>query len=62
MRFCTVKEADGTAERSLCQLCGNTIYRGESYYRLNGQSFCTDCLEAFAQAYFAPYLSTHEEE
>lgn len=62
MRFCTVKEADGSAERCLCQLCGDTIYRGEAHYRLNGQIFCTACLEAFAQQYFAPYLATHEEE
>ena len=62
MRFCTVREADGAAERCICALCGDTVYRGEDYYRINGQSFCTGCLEDFARAYFAPYLSNHEEE
>ena len=39
MRFCAVREADGTAERCSCDLCGDTVYRGEDYYRINGQSF-----------------------
>ena len=31
-----------------CHLCGDAIYRGEEYYRINGESICCACLECFA--------------
>ena len=62
MRFCTVKEADGSAAAQECSLCGDTIYRGEDYYQVNGQVVCTGCLTEFAEGYFAPFLWTGGED
>lgn len=62
MRFCTVKEADGSAAAQECSLCGDTIYRGEDYYQVNGQVVCTGCLTEFAEGYFAPFLCTGGED
>ncbi|MBE6918725.1 MAG: hypothetical protein E7469_03450 [Ruminococcaceae bacterium] len=56
MRFAMIHEADGSAVRQQCSLCGDAIYVGEDYYQVNGQVFCESCLEDYARAYFAPFL------
>lgn len=48
MRFCAVREDDGAVQAAECHLCGDAIYRGEEYYRINGESICCACLECFA--------------
>ena len=62
MRFPAVKEEDGSAVWSQCGLCGGEIYRGEEYYQVNGQVFCTGCLEDFAKSWFAPFLCRGGED
>lgn len=56
MRFCTVREEDGTAQAAECRLCGDAIYRGEEYYHINGESICCACLEDYARETFAAFL------
>lgn len=56
MRFCAVREADGTAQAAECSLCAGAIYRGEEYYHINGAAVCCGCLEDYARQVFAPYL------
>jgi len=56
MRFCAVREDDGAVQAAECRLCGDAIYRGEEYYRINGETFCTACLEDYARHVFAAYL------
>lgn len=36
-----------------CDYCGGEIYDGETYYAINGETICTDCLRDFASGYFA---------
>lgn len=62
MRMTSVREADGTVTAAECRLCGGEIYRGEAYYQINGQVFCTGCLEEFARGYFAPFLCVGGED
>ena len=61
MRFCAIREEDGAVQAAQCQLCGAEIYRGEEYYRINGESVCCACLEDYAKAVFAPFLRTGGE-
>ena len=42
---------------AVCAQCGGEIYTGESYYHINGQAVCTDCLADYAAQIFAPYLT-----
>ncbi len=45
-----------------CGLCGREICRGESYWYVNGQAVCADCLGAFARQEFAPCRLVRGEE
>ena len=56
MRFCAIREEDGAVQAAECHLCGAEIYRGEEYYRINGETVCCTCLEDYARAVFAPFL------
>ena len=38
-----------------CGYCGGELYRGETYYRVDGRAVCEDCLEALARDYFRLY-------
>ena len=38
-----------------CDLCGKEIYEGEEYYRINGESVCSDCLETYAIRLLTPF-------
>ena len=38
-----------------CDICGFEIYRGETYYRINGEVVCVDCLGEFAARILAPF-------
>lgn len=35
-----------------CTQCEGEIYQREDYYRIDGQTVCTDCLPRFAEHYF----------
>ena len=28
-----------------CDICGNNIYEGDKYYRVNGVAYCEGCIE-----------------
>ena len=36
-----------------CDRCGGEIYEGDTYYAIDGQNICVDCLRDFASDYFA---------
>jgi hypothetical protein len=36
-----------------CDYCKGEIYEGESYYRIDGQDICVECLRDFSSDYFA---------
>lgn len=38
-----------------CDICGFEIYRGEEWYRINGESVCEDCVREFAVRWLAPF-------
>lgn len=38
-----------------CALCGGEIYAGETYYAINAQTICRDCLPELAAQFFAPF-------
>lgn len=38
-----------------CALCGGEIYAGETYYTINAQVICRDCLPELAARFFAPF-------
>lgn len=38
-----------------CDICGFEIYRGETYYWINGEVVCVDCLGEFAARILAPF-------
>ena len=38
-----------------CDNCGFEIYRGESYYNINGEVICRDCLGEYAARLLAPF-------
>lgn len=61
MRFCNIREEDGTVPAAECRLCGDTIYQGEEYYHINGEDICCGCLERFAAGAFGRYLCTGGE-
>ena len=44
-----------------CDICGFELYRGESYYAINGEVICEDCLEKFAARLLAPFRIGGEE-
>lgn len=33
----------------LCDECGIDIYPGQKYYNIDGNKFCKDCIELFAE-------------
>ncbi len=36
-----------------CDRCGDEIYEGDTYYAIDGENICVDCLRDFASDYFA---------
>ena len=38
-----------------CSICGASLYRGESYWQVNGQRFCENCLDTLARQEFAAH-------
>lgn len=61
MRFARLREEDGSCQVSICDLCGGELYRGERYYRINGEVICRDCLAAYARQFFAPFACGEED-
>lgn len=43
-----------------CTLCGGEIYAGETYYAINAQTICRDCLPELAARHFAPFQRKEE--
>ena len=39
-----------------CGLCGREIWPGEGFYQVNGEIFCRDCLEKYAEQFFAGFF------
>jgi len=39
----------------ICDHCGEEIYSGEGYYRVDGQTVCIDCAADFAKGLMRPY-------
>lgn len=39
-----------------CGLCGREIWPGEGLYQVNGEIFCRDCLERYAEQFFAGFF------
>ena len=48
MRFPILREADGSAVRAICDLCGGEIYDEEPFYRVDGENVCNDCVGDYA--------------
>lgn len=44
-----------------CDHCGGEIYKGEIYYRIDGENIHKDCLAEFAEDYFE-YCREEAEE
>lgn len=44
-----------------CGCCRGELYPGDVFWRIEGRLVCEDCLEAFAQRYFAPCRITGEQ-
>lgn len=42
-----------TADELRCALCGEEIYGGDYYYRMEEKAVCEFCLERFARRYFS---------
>lgn len=62
MRRYGTAEEDGSREAAECDLCGGTIYQGQSYYRVNGEVICEDCLGDYARRMLAPWRCGEEDE
>ena len=39
-----------------CGLCRREIWPGEGFYQVNGEIFCRDCLERYAEQFFAGFF------
>ena len=39
-----------------CGLCGREIWPEEGFYQVNGEIFCRDCLERYAEQFFAGFF------
>ena len=46
-RFLTEDPRDNVKPVCTCALCENGIFDGEKAYRINGNVYCTDCVEEF---------------
>ena len=64
MRVRINREPDPQRRRpmALCSLCGAELYRGESYWQINGQQVCEACLLPLARAEFAAHRRICGEE
>lgn len=58
MRFPLLYEEDGGAVRTTCDLCGGEIRWNESFYRMDGETVCEDCVGDYARQILAPF---HQE-
>lgn len=36
---------DSTKEVFVCDVCGATIYEGETFYDINGDKWCEECVK-----------------
>lgn len=55
MKLPKVREADGTRTAAWCDRCGEEIYEGTDFYRVNGETVCEDCLCDYARELLALY-------
>lgn len=55
MRFPILREADGSAVRTTCDLCGGEIYAEETFYRVDGETVCDNCVGDYARRVLAPF-------
>lgn len=61
MRFPILREADGSAVRAICDLCGDEIYDEEPFYRVDGENVCNDCVGDYARRILAPFREEGRE-
>lgn len=61
MRFPVLREEDGSAVRGICDLCGREIYRRETFYRVDGENICEECVEDYARRMLAPFREEGDE-
>lgn len=55
MRFPLMYEEDGSTVRAVCDLCGGEIYQEETFYRVDGETVCEDCVADYARGLLAPF-------
>ena len=46
----------------LCSRCGTQLRTGDCYWYINGETICTDCLDAYARAELEPFRRVWGEE
>ena len=49
-------EIGGDRAAAECGLCGREIWPEEGFYQVNGEIFCRDCLERYAEQFFAGFF------
>ena len=64
MRITISKSRDPQRQRpmALCAICGAELYRGESYWQINGRQVCEQCLLPLAREEFAAHRRICGEE
>ncbi len=50
------KRFDRDRAAAECGLCGREIWPEEGFYQVNGEIFCRDCLERYAEQFFAGFF------
>lgn len=55
MRFSVLREENGSAVRTVCDLCGREIYFDEIFYCVDGENICDDCVADYARRELAPF-------
>ena len=64
MRVCSSRNRDLQRRRplTLCTRCGAELYPGESFWQINGQQVCEQCLLPLAREEFAAHRRICGEE
>lgn len=45
-----------------CDVCGQDIYDCETYWDIEGDIVCSDCLRDYAEDYFSCYQKKHQKQ
>ena len=52
----------GRQDAARCGECGGEICDGESYWQINGERVCADCLPAYSRAELEPFRRVRGKE